>query len=241
MSVKTEELSNWKFRQVGKHADWKESHDRNASTTEIFPDLIAQGIIQDPYKDRNESDVQWVGEADWEYQTVFDVDLEQPHKRQLAFKGLDTFAEVFLNGSSILKTENMWREYIVDLNKDHLSAGSNTLHIVFKSPLGVDRPFEPHSLIDSLDSSRMFVRKAQYHYGWDWGPVLLSSGIFRPVQLLTYKSAYLKDVFVDYNVADTKDGSLQFNIKTELSDKVAGATIKHEILDEGNFYGPLVR
>ena len=127
---------------------------------------------------------------------------------ELVFKGLDTYADVYLNEKKILEANNMFREWRVVI-KPHLEAGENVLKIYFHSPIKVDIPkwdALPYQYEASNDQSEngggfnkkvsVFARKAGYHYGWDWGPRLVTSGIWRPVYVEAWDDARLNDVFI---------------------------------------------
>lgn len=170
----------------------------------VHTDLLANGLIPDPFWRDNEERLQWVGEKDWIYRTTFQVEsgFLEAEMVELVFEGLDTFAEVILNGQSLLETDNMFREWSVDV-KPHLLPGENTLEVRFRSPLPPALAAQaalPYTLPAGNDRgdppSRVFVRKAAYHYGWDWGPRFVTSGIWRPVELLAWSGARLADVQV---------------------------------------------
>jgi beta-mannosidase len=137
--------------------------------TNIHLDLLKHGKIPDPFLDTNEAAVQWVGEEVWEYQTEFPA--PQDEKAELVFEGLDTHATICLNGQEVLKTDNMFIHYRLDVT-GRLKE-SNTLEIRFHSTWLVGKQLEKEASDKPLfchngDSSRLQVRKAQYHYGWDW-------------------------------------------------------------------------
>lgn len=169
----------------------------------VQQDLLAQGRIPDPHYGLNEHDVQWVGEQDWLYRLNFRVDeaaLREEHLR-LHFGGLDTFCTVWLNGEEVLRSENMFVPRSVDV-KGRLRAGENTLHLHFESPLRVGHALEARygkRAAWNGDTSRLYVRKAQYHYGWDWGPVLLSAGPWKEVELRAFTNA-IEDLHVPSEV-----------------------------------------
>jgi beta-mannosidase len=198
-------LSGWRWRQFGKaNEDWHQcAHDK--PTTEIFTDLIDAKVIPDPFIDENERHVQWVGEADWEYACDFQYEPEQAHSRQdLVFAGLDTVATVYLNDQNeILNSTNMFHRHRVDVT-GKLRAGLNTIRIVFKSALHYGRELEKkHGSYRAFsgENSRAHVRKAQYHYGWDWGPLLMTCGPCGEIKLESYSSTLI-DVFVDAQVSE---------------------------------------
>jgi beta-mannosidase len=140
----------------------------------------------------HEWDVQWVGEAEWAFKTSFNVTEKELASQNvdLVFDGLDTFAKVELNGSVILETENQFISHRVSV-KLNLQAGSNELLIHFESAFLRGRDIEKaHEklAVSNGDSSRVHVRKAQYNYGWDWGPILMTVGPWKPITLEVYES-----------------------------------------------------
>lgn len=145
--------------------------------------------------------MQWVGETDWIYRCTFDCKLHDGETRELHFDGLDTFATVYLNGRKVLTSDNMFLPSVVDVS-DAVKDGENQLYIVFASAfiqgrlleeehLGKDR----HLTLWNGDASRLFVRKAQYNYGWDWGPVLMTAGPWRAIRLEAF-TARIRDMSV---------------------------------------------
>jgi beta-mannosidase len=148
--------------------------------------LLAAGRIPDPFFGCNELEVQWVGEADWLYRCVFTLsEAEAAEPAALCFDGLDTVATVWLNDLAILAGDNMFVPYRVPV-AGLLRAGRNTLAIRFASALRHGQAQEAeHGRLNAwnTDPSRVYVRKAQYHYGWDWGPCLITAGPWRPVRL----------------------------------------------------------
>src|SRR5271155_2639558 len=127
--------SGWQFRAVANadRSDVKQWHPAQVPGV-VQTDLLHNGLIPDPFDRDNEFHLQWIGLADWEYQTTFQVDaaaLAHDHV-DFVFDGLDTFADVYLNDQPILKADNMFRKWRVPA-KTQLKAGSNTLRIVFHS------------------------------------------------------------------------------------------------------------
>jgi beta-mannosidase len=163
---------NWTFKQ----ADKKDSKFLQVSQfpTNVHLDLIAHGLISDPFIGKNELDCQWVGEAVWTYRTTFEspdltTDERSSVKAVLAFDGLDTFATVVLNGKEILKTESMFIPERVDVTTILKKEGENTLEITFDSAyLRGKKLVEKHPEHQwgcwNGDTSRLAVRKAQYHW-----------------------------------------------------------------------------
>ncbi|SFD14312.1 beta-mannosidase [Chitinophaga sp. CF118] len=170
----------------------------------IHTDLIAHQLIPDPFVGSNEKAVQWVDKKDWIYRTDFNVTaafLEQ-QVVELDLRGLDTYADVYVNEHLVLQSHNMFITQKVNV-KQWLTAGNNRLRILFHSPIKQDMPaFLRDSIIypagnDASDIPlSIYARKAPYHYGWDWGPRLVTSGIWRPVFLRAWNKTDIQDAWL---------------------------------------------
>ncbi|KAI5850735.1 beta-mannosidase [Tricharina praecox] len=189
--------------------------------TNIHLDLQRAGIIPDPHSGTNERDVQWVHDCTWEFETEFFLTLPSlaGRKAELVFEGLDTFATVSLNGKVILESENMFLEHRVDITDAVLLMGKqNVLTIVFHSAMKRgDALMEEHGKRVCWNGhyNRPFVRKAQYHYGWDWGPSLVTCGPWKPIYIDIY-SAQLSEVSVTPTLtADLKQATIGLRTKTD--------------------------
>lgn len=169
--------ADWEFKRV----DSGEFLPVAQFPTNVHLDLLHHGMIADPFFDKNELACQWVGETDWAYRNVFTAASAAPgEKKVLVFEGLDTYATVTLNGTEILSTDNMFIEYRADVTA-LLKAGENVLGIVFKSAFiegkKVQEKYPDHHWgCWNGDPSRLAVRKAQYHYVWEY---LLHVFLFR--------------------------------------------------------------
>ncbi len=161
---------NWVFKQ-GDKGDAKFLPVAQFPTN-VHLDLIANNIIADPFVGKNENDVQWIGEVPWVYKTSFSAPALKAEgsvkKAVLAFDGLDTYATVLFNGKEILKTESMFIPERVDVT-DLLKEADNELEITFESAylkgLKIVEKYPDHQWgCWNGDSSRLAVRKAQYHY-----------------------------------------------------------------------------
>jgi beta-mannosidase len=152
----------------------------------VHTDLLNADLIPDPFYGKNEIDLQWIGQRDWEYQTQFDFpsEMETEKTTYLIFKGLDTFAHIYLNGELIGKTENMFINYRFTVT-DRLKEKNNVLKIVFKSALNTARKLidEHGELFSARWPERSYARKAQYSFGWDWGPAFPTAGMWKPLYL----------------------------------------------------------
>jgi beta-mannosidase len=172
---------------------------------EIHLDLLAAGRIPDPFIELHEQDIQWVGERDWLYRSTFEIteDLLQTPELVLSFEGLDTFATIWFNGVQVLASDNMFVPQRVSV-REYAHEGQNELWILFESAVRVGQEREQlygKRALWNGDSSRLYVRKAQYHYGWDWGPVFMTAGIWLPVSLEAYTSR-IDDLHCSAVVAD---------------------------------------
>jgi len=197
---KMEIKDNWHFQQKGS-ADWLPASVPGC----VHTDLINNKIIDDPYFGINETKLQWIGEKDWVYKTQFDVPASVLEKKnvELIFKGLDTYADVYLNDSLILSADNMFREWKVDCR--NILRAENSITIEFKNVFSMNVPKwinAPFRLLagDNNDQSdtmiAMYSRKAQYHYGWDWGPRLVTYGIWRPIIIEAWDDLKIESAFV---------------------------------------------
>ena len=102
----------------------------------VHSDLLRNEIIPDPYYRKNELDLQWIGETDWKYERVFTIDKHflADHSMILKCDGLDTFAEIVINGKAVAKTDNMFITYKIPI-KEYLLAGENKIEFIFTSVL----------------------------------------------------------------------------------------------------------
>jgi len=183
----------WQFRQA-KTQDWLPAQVPGG----VHTDLLALGHILDPFVADYEKQVQWVAEADWEYRRTFAVqaDLLAHDHVFLVAAGLDTLAEVTLNGQVLGKTDNMFRQYQWDV-KPLLRQGHNDLVIAFASAVkyGADRLAKrPLQGVTQAIPGGPFVRKAPCQFGWDWGPMLPPSGIWQDIRLEGRNVARFDDV-----------------------------------------------
>jgi len=241
--------AEWSFRllpgdaQLGAHpqlSKWRTAQVPGA----VHTDLLAQGLIPDPYVGTPEAGLQWIGLADWEYRAQFDVDaatLARAHA-ELAFDGLDTFATVTLNGQPLLQANNSHRTWRARVD-GRLRARGNELRIVLRSPIRTllpDVQAMPHKIAGNYPSPYgdepkdamvgNFVRKPGYHFGWDWGPRYVTAGIWRPVWLESWGAQRLTAVAVQTRALDAAHADLEVAVEVE-SAAVGTAAVQLEILD----------
>lgn len=217
----------WQYEEDGKDT-WQPASEVPGS---IHTDLLHNGQIPDPFVDLNELAVRWVAERDWRYRRTISADELQPRnghatgqeRVDLVFEGLDTFATVFLDKAKVLVTDNMFTSHRVDVTDLLRRAGKDRddieLEIVFESAAARGRQLvkehpEHNFLVRQTEAGRLPVRKAQYHWGWDWGPILTTAGIWRPLYLDHYLARF-DDISVPYEL--TKDlqkvsGDVRFKV-----------------------------
>jgi beta-mannosidase len=157
--------------------------------------LIAAGRISDPFYDRNETTCRWMEEREWWYRTTFQTPpdpLDADERLLLVFHGLDTFATVYLNGDVLGEHHNMFRPATFDVTQCTNPGETNVLAIRFDPPL--QRIAGKTQSAWGRNPERTPMRKAQFGYGWDWGPRLPTIGIWRPVELVHQRHAALLGV-----------------------------------------------
>lgn len=182
---------------ISSQEDWTPA---STFPSEIHVELLDTGKIQDPFLGFNEHDVQWVGETEWLYRSSFSVAVSSnvPNPSggilyELCFEGLDTFCDVYLDQKLILQADNMFRTYMIPLNQEQLGTEEiHTLTLHFKSAKQLAKTLEAQFGVVRAgstnlgDPSRVYVRKAQYDWRWDWGPELMTCGPYRSITLQAY-------------------------------------------------------
>jgi len=184
----------WQFRQAGSNEEWLSAQVPGG----VHTDLMAAGRIPDPFVSDNELRVQWVAESDWEYRINFDGAAELLVAEQvfLVCDGLDTLAELTLNGERLGKTDNMFRQYRWDV-KPLLRERGNALLILFRGPVAYITPLQRERALRGVAAAipgSPYVRKAPCQFGWDWGPKLPPIGIWKDIRLEGRDVGRLKDV-----------------------------------------------
>lgn len=193
-------------------------------------DLFKNDVIGDPYWQDNELKQRWIENENWIYKTqiIADAQIMSNEHVDLNFKGLDTYAKVYLNDELILEADNMFRSWSVDI-KSLLNLGENELRIVFESPVSHNREIVeqyPHLLPSGNEAQDIpvkvssFTRKAAYQFGWDWGPRFVTAGIWRPVILKTWNTARIENIFT--TPSDVKTDKAIMNTVVELDVREAG-------------------
>ncbi len=235
--------ADWKFkRQRGSIGTW---YDATVPGV-IHTDLMANEIIEDPFYRLNERGVQWIDKEDWVYQTEFVADKEVLSKECifLIFEGLDTYADVYLNDeeSPILKADNMFRTWRINV-KESLREGKNLLKVYFHSPVKIDMPkweamhpvhypaWNDQAANGGLLDRKIavYARKAGYHYGWDWGPRLVTCGIWRPVYLEAWNNLRIEDIYYNQKSVTAKRADVSVEVDVTATTATAAEV---RVLDE---------
>ncbi|MET7858307.1 glycoside hydrolase family 2 protein [Streptomyces sp. NPDC005318] len=194
----------------------------------VHTDLLAAGLIDDPYLDDNETRLGWIGRTDWTYRTTFDWAPDGHERADLVFDGLDTVATVLLNSTVVGRTADQHRSHRFAA-RPLLVEGANTVEVRFTAPytyaeelrerLG-DRPgayTEPYA----------FIRKMACNFGWDWGPTLVTSGIWRPAALESWTGPRIASVKLLADLAD--DGTPRLSVTLDVDrggDEALEATVE---------------
>lgn len=193
--------------------------------------LLAAGRIPDPFFGRNEADVAWVAERSWAWRLQFDVDEALAPREELVFEGLDTYCTAWLNGAPLLVSDNMFVPRRVDV-RALLRAGRNELLLRFDPALARAREVEAVHGKRQLwngDSARLHARKAQYHFGWDWGPELITCGPWRPVRRHSW-AARIDELQVRSEV-DVAGPQATLQLQARLEGAAVGQLLVFELLD----------
>lgn len=208
----------------------------------VHTDLLNNGKIEDPFYRDNERKLQWIDKVDWKYKCDFILNDEIFEKEniRLVFKGLDTHADIYLNEEFLFSADNMFREWKIDC-KRIINKGRNQFKIIFHSPIikGLKKleelGFQPPAVNDLSEIGEIgnkkvsiFIRKAPYHFGWDWGPRLVSSGIWKPVLIEAWDDFLIEDVFYSVKELDKKKAVINVSMEIKAS-KEGNAFLK--ILD----------
>jgi len=182
----------------------------------VHTDLLRAGRIEDPYLDANETELAWIGRTDWDYTTTFRASAAGEGERiDLVCAGLDTIATLELNGETVGETANMHRGYRFDVGA-RLRDGENTLKVKFTSPYTYAEAQQQRlgHRPNAYDEPFNFIRKQACNFGWDWGPILVTSGIWQPIGLETWRVARLASVRPQVTV-DHGTGRVELRVRLD--------------------------
>lgn len=214
--------ANWTFRQAHT-GEWKPV----SVPVSVHTALLKNGMIEDPFYRDNEEKLQWIEKEDWEFQTVFAVDDATFRKKhiELVLKGIDTYAHVYVNDSLVLETDNMFRTWEVDIKK-WLKPSGNVLHIYFESPMKKVEEGWKNLGYELPGGIRTVSRKAQFHYGWDWGPRLVGCGILQVPEIRAWDDVLIENMFVTTQSITPEVAKMvaRFRYRSDISTSVVVST-----------------
>jgi beta-mannosidase len=198
----------------------------------IHTDLMAAGLLDDPYVGVNEAEQTWVGEQTWRYSTVIEMAADAPELTRdhvdLVFDGLDTVAVVTLNGLEVARTFNQHRSYRFAV-KGMLREGANTLEVTFLPALAYARQQEAEGVGPRVHTELHpynAIRKMACNFGWDWGPRLITCGIWKGVRLESWNHARIAGAAVLGDLAADGTGKLTVRLWLEGELRFAGVTVR---------------
>ena len=216
-------------------ADWIDV----AAPGDVYLALHAAGRIPDPFGDRAEKACAWVRDREWWWRADFEAPAPQPDERLiLDFQGLDTFATIWLNEEVVGRSDNMFRAATFDVGA-RVRPGINRLAVSFTptSTAVIDKeiPLWPIIADPIKETKRNFVRKAQFGWGWDWGPRLPTVGVWRPATLRVERAASLSSVrFATLELSPASDRArIAVDVAARAFATDAPLTAKVELIDPG--------
>lgn len=212
--------------------------------SEIYVELLAIGRIPDPFIGFNEHAVQWVADTEWLYACLFDLEdftaiAQNDLASEITFEGLDTICDVYLNGKAVLHTDNMFRQYSLRLVPaiNGAKAHANLLVLHFRSAKRVAKQLEAQygavraGSCNLGDPSRVYIRKAAYHFRWDWGPELIGAGPWKPVTLTTFAARITEAQSSACVELATQESLLAITTRVEVV-KAEGLLVRACLLDD---------
>ncbi|MEE4310990.1 MAG: glycoside hydrolase family 2 protein [candidate division KSB1 bacterium] len=221
-NIRSQSLNEgWTFHQIGK--------------TEYYParvpgcvhlDLLDNGLIDDPFYRENEKLMQWIEKMYWEYSLEFDPDADIFERKniELIFDGIDTYATVLLNDEQVIQADNMFRPWRADV-RDLIKEKKNQLLVRFRSAVMEILPriqqldYRLPVPFDKQFGTMPYTRKAAYHYEWDWGPRLVTSGLWRPVRLVAWDQIMIRDMSLKVLSLNSKKAKLQLTLEVMAEQK----------------------
>lgn len=194
---------NWLFKEQG-NDEWFSA----TVPGTVHTDLLNNKLIDDPFFGDNEKKLQWIGEKDWVYLTTFSSnDFFNYNKVEIVFEGLDTYAKVYLNDTLIIDANNMFRTWQKDC-KSFMKKEKNILKVVFSSAVKVTDSIRAKANYKLPGEEYSYVRKAAYHFGWDFGPKFVTAGIWRPVYILAWNDVKIEDVSFQQEKVTEEEASI---------------------------------
>ena len=215
--------NNWTVNYQGKKLEASVPGD-------VTLDLYHNDIIQDPYFGLNHRDLRWIFDSDFIYENEFVLsgDILSSEEILLEFDGIDTFAEIYLNDTLLGNTENMFLQYVYSV-KDFVKAGKNVLRVKLLSTTKKMDEIDDRGYFGTFNVKRLFIRKAQCHFGWDWAPDMPGYGIWGEVRIKGVSKNRIADV--SYKAYNDGNVSLFVELNYTIRPAMAG---DGTILEEPN-------
>ncbi|KAI5963489.1 mndB [Candida pseudojiufengensis] len=240
------QLTEWQFRQVTPHINstipnlktWYLSKP-NSLSHQIHLDLLYNDLILDPFVNDNELIVNWISEVKWEYKTLFESSVNTTiNQGYLILNQLDNDVKVILNNDIILQSENSFHKHII--GPINFTTNTNELRLILDSGFARGKELETKSGSKPCwngDCSRLYVRKPQYQYGWDWGPTLLTCGFD---EILVVFEPFVEDFFIRYKFNNELNiAFLNFEINTLIIGQFKFKLGKMEIFKNNQYFETL--
>lgn len=236
--------SGWQARIAPDDAAAK-AHPREAAWFAVpVPGTVQQALVEqhrvpDPFIGTNEAAIQWAGLAGWEMRRTLEVTPAMLAHGQLdlVFDGIDTFATVSVNGQAVLRADNAHRTWRVPV-RGLLHAGANEIVVRFASPIRALQPMvlrQAHPLPGEYDSAfgdepkgvqtSPYIRKPKYQYGWDWGPRIVTIGLWHGVRLEGWDGARLATLDMQQDALGDREARLTVRLNVE-ADTTAPLTVE---------------
>ena len=202
---------NWKFTS----AVYEKSFSASVPGS-VHTDLFKNNLIPDPFSGNIEKDLQWIDTLDWTYVNEFSkpANLKKNDLITFVFKGLDTYAEVYLNDSLLLSANNMFVPWEATVSQEYLS-DNNILKIIFSSATQTEQKNYKKLAFELPEGSRALTRKAAYHYGWDWAPKYVTSGIWQSVEMIVWNKAKIENLNYKIEKLDSNIAKLNLEVSIE--------------------------
>jgi len=199
---------NWEFKKSTDSVWSKATVPGN-----VHSDLLENNLIEHPFIKNNEDSLQWISETNWIYKTEFSLQESTLNHNYLEFnfEGLDTYAKVILNDSLILESNNAFRQWQVNVKS--LLKTDNELRIEFTKPSEFENIEKSKLSYELPEGNRVFTRKGQFQYGWDWGIKLNTFGIWKPITLTYWDETRVNDVFIKQDSLTDSNANLTANLE----------------------------
>lgn len=201
---------------------------------DVHVDLFRAGKIRDPYFSDYSKECAWITEKDWLFKKTFILPANfKKEKTKLIFEGIDTYSTIWVNGIKIGITDNMFREFAFDISELVNENEDNEIIVKVKSIKKMMETFEYQKYFACFNTARIFARKAQCHFGWDWAPELPATGLWQGVKIESKLKGHLENV----QVVSRLSGEISFFVKVDRKPTInelaqSKEAIKHEKIED---------